>query len=100
MNTSDILPLADLKADLRIDFDDDDTLLGGKLEAARRHVEAWCGPLEDFADGVPADLIEAMKLLAGHLYENREATYAGQGEVTEVPFGFHDLIGPYRKWEF
>ncbi|MFT0862575.1 head-tail connector protein [Ancylobacter sp. G4_0304] len=100
MNTSDLIPLADIKADLRIDTDDDDMLVSAKLEAARRHVEAWCGPLEAFTGSVPGDLVEAIRLLTGHLYNNREATYAGQGEVTEIPLGFHDLIGPYRKWEF
>lgn len=100
MNSESIVTLAALKKHLNITLADDDDVLASNREAARRHIEAWCGPLDDFEAGVPADLVEAMKMLAGHLYENREASFIGQGSVTEVPFGFHDLIGPYRKWEF
>lgn len=100
MNSESIVTLAALKKHLNITLDDDDDVLASNREAARRHIEAWCGPLDDFGVEVPADLVEAMKMLAGHLYENREASFVGQGSVTEVPFGFHDLIGPYRKWEF
>ncbi|WGD32016.1 head-tail connector protein [Ancylobacter sp. WKF20] len=95
----DIIPLADLKAHLNITGGDDDALLTGMLSAACRHVEKWIGPLEDF-DEVPADVVAAIKLLVGHLYEAREASFIGQGAVTEVPFGFHDLIEPYRAWVF
>jgi len=100
LSTEDIVSLADLKAHLNVTLDADDGVLTSKLQAARRHIEAWCGSLEDFEDGVPDDLKEAMKQLAGHLYESREATFIGQGSVTEVPLGFHELIGPYRRWEF
>lgn len=98
--TTAIVSLAEMKEHLGITINVDDTLIPRLLETARRHMEKWCGPLDDFEEGVPDDLKGALKLLAGHLYENREASYIGQGTVTEVPFGFHDLIGPYRQWEF
>ncbi len=98
MSTDDILSLADLKAHAIIEHDDDDVDLGAKREAARRHIEAYVGSLDDFTDGVPADIVEAMKLLATHFYQTREAA---QGDaLSEIPFGVFDLIGPYRKWEF
>ncbi|MDQ0347858.1 head-tail connector protein [Ancylobacter vacuolatus] len=100
MDTSDIVSLAEIKAHLNITDNDDDTLLTDALEAARRHVEAWCGSFDEIEGAAPQDLVEALKQLAGHFYENREATFTGQGSVSEVPFGFHDLIGPHRKWEF
>lgn len=100
MDTSDIVSLAEIKAHLGDTLDIDDTLLTGMLEAARRHIEAWCGPFDDIEGDVSPALCEALKQLAGHFYENREATFIGQGSVSEVPFGFYDLIGPYRKWEF
>lgn len=91
METESILPLAELKGAMRIDHGDDDGDLTGLREAARKHVEAWCGPLDDFADGVPADIVRAMIVMVQHLYD---------AEETEAPFGFHDLIGPHRLRAF
>ena len=47
----------------------------------------------------PAPLKEAVRQLAGHLYENREATLVGTG-ASALPFGVMDLLGPYRAWSF
>lgn len=98
--TSSILSIADACEHLNIEMDSGDNhVIEAAIEAARRHVEAWLGPLDDF-DPVPPDIVAALKLMVAHLYENREATSGGQGSVTVVPFGLHDLIGPYRRWEF
>jgi uncharacterized phiE125 gp8 family phage protein len=48
---------------------------------------------------VPEALREAVRLLAGHLLENREAVVTGTG-ATELPIGLHDLIAPFRRWRF
>lgn len=96
--TTTIVPLAALKAHLRIDSNDEDDGLEGMLEAARRHMEAWVGPLDGFEGGVPDDLKEAMKMHAALLYESREAALSEASHM--VPLGYYDLIGPYRKWEF
>jgi hypothetical protein len=39
-------------------------------------------------------------MLAAHLYENREASFAGTHAVTSVPYGFDEMIAPYRAYEF
>lgn len=96
-DTTDIVTLAALKAHLRVDHADDDVGLISMLEASRRHIEAWVGPLDDF-EAVPADIIEALKQLAAQFYETREA--AQVDALSVIPFGVYDLIGPYRKWEF
>jgi uncharacterized phiE125 gp8 family phage protein len=44
---------------------------------------------------VPADIIHAMKLIVGHLYETREQTSAGF-ELKEIPMGAAALLAPYR----
>lgn len=95
--TADIVTLAALKAHLRVDDSFEDAGLTAMLEAARRHIEAWVGPLDDF-EAVPADIAEAMKQLAGHFYEARTA--ALDDALSVIPFGVHELIGPHRKWEF
>lgn len=51
----------------------------------------------DNPDDVPAPLRAAIKLLLGHLYENREASVIGT-IVAELPFAVQALIAPYRVW--
>lgn len=46
------------------------------------------------ASEVPDDVKAALKLLIGHLYENREAST--DRALTEVPFAVDALLGPYR----
>lgn len=44
---------------------------------------------------VPAAIKAAIKLLAAHLYENREATISGT-IIAELPLGAKHLLWPYR----
>jgi uncharacterized phiE125 gp8 family phage protein len=46
---------------------------------------------------VPADIIAGMKLLIGHLYENREASVIGT-IVNELPFAVNALWSPHRVY--
>ena len=94
-DTVDIVPLADIKQHVRVDFDDDDAMLLAKMEAARQHLERWVGPLEDFEDGVPEDLKEAIRQHVARLYEVREPIGEGS-ESTLLPLGYFDLIDPWR----
>jgi hypothetical protein len=93
-----IVQLADMKAQLNVTFADDDTLIQAKIDAAE-------GYIANFYNGtwppstVPNALLEAIKLLAAHLYENREASLVGVTSQ-DLPFGLFDLITPYRAWAF
>lgn len=49
------------------------------------------------AEAVPASLKLAVKLLAAHYYENREATTPI--DVKNLPMGIIALLRPYRVWE-
>jgi len=51
------------------------------------------------ASSVPASIRQAMLLLIGHLYENREST-VGVGNITVVPMGVEALLWPYRVLGF
>jgi uncharacterized phage protein (predicted DNA packaging) len=90
--------LASLKQHLNLTLDDDDELLTSKLEAARIWVAAYTGGSADQID-IPAPVDEAVRQLAAHLYENREATLTGL-TAQALPFGFLDLLSPYRAWAF
>ncbi|ODN68847.1 head-tail connector protein [Methylobrevis pamukkalensis] len=71
--------------------------------AATSHIEAQIGKtLQSFVDDegeIPGGLYTAALMLIGHLYENREASIVGVS-IGAVPFGFDDLVRPYRTWVF
>jgi len=48
---------------------------------------------------MPEDITNAMLLMVGHMYENREDSIAGQG-LTLIPEGSKALLYPYRDWRF
>jgi uncharacterized phage protein (predicted DNA packaging) len=94
-----VLEIDDLKAHLNISDDVDDQLIAARIEAAEAFVDRWIAtPLAEL-DPVPPDLKQAVRLLVGHWYENREATLVGVG-AEQVPLGFWDLITPHRVWSF
>ncbi|MGO8202833.1 head-tail connector protein [Rhizobium ruizarguesonis] len=94
-----IVDLGAVKAHLRILYDDDDTLIGDKIEAAQAHLESLLGyEIETEFPTVPDDLKQAVLALVGHWYENREAT----GEnLFEAPFSVWDVVRERRSyaWE-
>ncbi|WP_028748019.1 head-tail connector protein [Rhizobium mesoamericanum] len=103
-----IVTLAEAKAHLRIDFSDDDTLIQSKLDAAQAHLESLLGfKLDDvkypdnddydFPATVSADLHQAILLLLGHWFENREATGSN---LFEVPVGVWDVVRERRSYSF
>jgi hypothetical protein len=102
-----IITTLDLREHLNLaDGDESDTLLAGKIEAAEAWIEGFAGiTLTDFAtegengDEYPGDLKEAVRQLAAHFYENREATLVGVS-ANALPFGVTDLLAPYREWVF
>lgn len=53
----------------------------------------------DAATDVPEAIRQAILLLVGHLYENREGTI-GVGNMQVLPLGVEALLWPYRVLEF
>jgi uncharacterized phage protein (predicted DNA packaging) len=92
-----ILEIDDLKRHLNIIGHDDDVLLDLKIQAAEGLVESCCGvKLSDYYDdatevySVPAPLLEAIRQIAGNLYEDRSGA--------PVSTGTAQLLAPYRMW--
>jgi hypothetical protein len=101
-----VVLLADMKAQLNVTFTDDDALIQAKIDAAEDWISKFyvgappCAtPTWPPADPVPPAIIEAIKLLVAHLYENREASLVGVTS-SALPFGLFDLLTPYRAWAF
>lgn len=94
-----VVTVEDVKQHLNIVGDEDDALLAGKIDAAEAFVGRWTvTPLAEM-ETVPADLLEAVRQLVGHWYENREASIVGVS-AEQTPLGFWDLVNPHREWSF
>lgn len=94
--------LALLKKHVRADeFSSDDELLQNYLDAAEEWVISATNRTADEllelggGSSLPLSLQQAVLLLAGHWYNQREAV--GGTTMQEVPFGMDALIKPYRK---
>ena len=94
-----ILTVEDLKAHLNITGDADDALLAQKIAAAEAWVSRWLEITLAEMEEVPADLKEAVRLLVGHLWENREASLVGIS-AAELPLGLWDILNQHRQWSF
>lgn len=86
-----------LKAQLRVEHEEDDVLLLTYLDAAIDRVRSFTGVDLTLVDG-PAELRLAALQLCGHWLENREATSTDAPE--SVPFGFDELLLNHREWSF
>lgn len=97
-----MLDLDRVKLHLRVDGDDEDAVIEGYVEAAKAHVAMHCdrvlveaapsGP-EEMA--LTPDVEQAILLLVGHWYANREAVVIG-GAPSTVPLAVDRLLW-YRK---
>ncbi|MDI3399655.1 head-tail connector protein [Pseudomonas sp. V88_4] len=97
-----MLDMTTVKLHLRVDSDEEDALIGGYLEAAKAHVEQHCDrklvetdPAEPEEMGLTRDVEQAILLMVGHWYANREAVVVG-GAASAVPLAVERLLW-YRK---
>lgn len=97
-----MLDLARVKLHLRLDGDDEDRTITGYIEAAKAHVAMHCDrvlveadPVEPDEMGLTPDVEQAILLLVGHWYANREAVVTGTIS-TVVPLAVERLLW-YRK---
>ena len=61
-------------------------------------VEYVCGYGVE-STNIPSDITNAMLLMVGHMYENREDSIAGQ-DLALIPEGSKALLYNYRDWRF
>ena len=94
--------LALLKKHVRADdISDDDTYLQQLLDTARAQVISDTRRTEDELVGMgggedlPVQLQQAVLILAGHWYNQREAVSGVQMQA--VPYSYDTLVKPFRK---
>lgn len=97
-----MIDLARVKLHLRVDGDEEDTVIAGYFEAAKSHVAMHCDRILVEAEpagpdemGLTPDVEQAILLLVGHWYANREAVVIGTIS-TAVPLAVDRLLW-YRK---
>lgn len=96
------LTLASTKKHLIVDdsFTDDDTYISGLMDVAEavveRDIDQPLVTLEDGAGNLPAPITQAMLLVVGNLYANREPVAIGASAVN-VPYTFEYLKGLYKN---
>ena len=81
------LGLAEVKAFLRIDGEEEDSLLAGLIPVAREHCENYLNA--SLPTEVPTPVKQAQLLLISHFYEQRS------GET--IPPVVYALLAPYRN---
>lgn len=95
-----IVELADVKAHLNVTDSTDDTLITSKIDAAQAMIEQQLGyAIQTEFTVVPGDLKEAVRMLAAHFYENREASVIGIS-ASLLPLGVKDIIRDRRNWSW
>jgi len=92
-----------LRTHLNITGTDDDAVLARLLSAAASHVEAQLGfavdDADEFPEGTPADVDQAVLMLAAHWYENREGSIVGMS-IASVPYGVAEVLANRRRYSF
>ena len=96
------LTLASTKKHLIVDdsFTDDDAYITSLMNVAEavveRDIDQPLVTLEDGAGNLPAPITQAMLLVVGNLYANREPVAIGASAVN-VPYTFEYLKGLYKN---
>ena len=99
----DPFDFAILREQLRASADEaSDALLQGYVDAAKAHVEQHCdrkivdgAPANDGEMSLTADVVQAVRLLVGHWFANREGVVVGQVNA-QLELGVERLL-QYRK---
>lgn len=104
-----IVTVEQVKAQLNVTTDIDDALLARKIAAAQSHIESLLGfAIENryppaagdpLVATVPSALEECVLQLAGHWYENREATLVGVN-AQALPLGMTDIVNAFRDYSW
>lgn len=93
-----------VKLHLKVDGEEEDALIAGYFEAAKSHVAMHCD--RELVEGAPAgpeqmgftpDVEQAVLLLVGHWYANREAVVIGTIS-SAVPMAVDRLLWPRKRF--
>ncbi|WP_047537404.1 head-tail connector protein [Pseudomonas sp. 11/12A] len=99
-----MIDLARVKLHLRVDGDEEDPVITGYFEAAKAHVAMHCDrelvetePTGPEQMAFTPDVEQAVLLLVGHWYANREAVVIGAA-ASQVPMGVNALLWTRKRF--
>jgi uncharacterized phage protein (predicted DNA packaging) len=92
---TDLVTLDEAKQHLRVDHDEEDTLIQGYLDAAALYCLEHCNRAEP-PEGSELVFKQATLLVLGHWYRSRMAVTAAIG--SEPPHAVTALISRHRLW--
>lgn len=87
-----VATVAEFKAHLRIQYDDEDTYLESLIRQAQATAEDFCRVT--FDDAAPEPVRLAVLLMASHYYENRDNP--DKQVYLAMRLAFENLLYPYR----
>lgn len=90
-----IVTCDELKAHLRIQHDEEDSLLESLLTQAQAAASDYCRTT--FEENAPEPVRLAVLLMASHFYEYRDAS--DKAAYATMMIAFHALLYPYRSIE-
>lgn len=90
-----VISLDEAKQHLRVDQDEEDSLIQGYLDAAAQYCLELCNRTE-VPEGSELVFRQATLLVLGHWYRNRVAVSAIAG--SEPPHAVNALISRHRLW--
>ncbi|CAM3537070.1 head-tail connector protein [Paracoccus nototheniae] len=85
----------ELRAQLNLEHELDDSLLTQKIEAASAYCASYIG--KPIPDRCPAAIKQGVMMLAAFWFDIRSAGTTG-GNPVMVPMGCHDLLQAHRAW--
>ncbi len=90
-----VVTVAEVKAHLRIQYDDEDAYLASLIAQAQVAAEDFCRVA--FAGGAPEPVRLAVLLMVGHYYENRDSP--DKQVYLAMRLAFENLLYPHRDME-
>ena len=96
-----IVTLEEIKQHLYIDFEADNDLLSSMIEAAESIIEKYLNTsfdsLTDDKGNIPTPIKQAIKIMVGNLYTNRESV-SFNAYPSKIPYSFEYLIQPFKNY--
>ena len=91
----------EIKRHLYVDSEADDIILADYIDASQEIIEKYlnvklCDLVVD--ERLPYPLIQAIKIMTGNLYNNRESV-SFNAVPYKIPFSFEYLLQPYKSYK-
>lgn len=92
----------EIKQHLYIDFEADDAMLADMIQASEDIIQKYLNTtFEDIIDeygSLPISLKQAIKIMVGNLYANRESV-SFNAYPSKIPYSYEYLLQPYKSYK-